>query len=133
MIRLIKRKLIIPQGDTGTFTIPLQGTLSGEGDRAIFNIYDTLTHQTKLKLDGVVSEDGDAITFTFSSKDTLGIEPDPNDQGGRYVWDVTLLRGAYIDPQTNKTVYSEVDSYYAAFSLPTCVIKRVAREVTSNV
>ena len=47
MIRLIQRRLIIPQGDTGTFTIPTQGTVE-QGDKAIFAIYDNLTHKTAL-------------------------------------------------------------------------------------
>ena len=48
MIRLVQRRLIIPQGDTGTFTIPTQGTVN-EGDIAIFAIYDTLPHKTVLE------------------------------------------------------------------------------------
>ena len=43
MIRLIKRRLIIPRGDTGSFSIPTQG-LVREGDLAVFGIFDTLTH-----------------------------------------------------------------------------------------
>jgi len=43
MIRLVRRALIIPQGDTGTFTIPTLGEVE-EGDIAILSIYDTLTH-----------------------------------------------------------------------------------------
>ena len=45
MIRLIGRRLIIPRGDTGTFTIPTHGEV-GEGDIAILSIYDPLTHKT---------------------------------------------------------------------------------------
>ena len=48
MIRLIQRRLIIPQGDTGTFTIPTQGSVS-QGDQAVFAIYDNLTHTTVLE------------------------------------------------------------------------------------
>ena len=44
MIRLIQRRLIIPQGDTGTFTIPTQGMVS-TGDKAILSIYDNLLHK----------------------------------------------------------------------------------------
>lgn len=124
MIRLIKRKLIIPQGDTGEFTIPLQGTL--DGGEAKFSIYDTLTRTNVLEKPGTLTPDGDAITFTFASKDTLKIEPDPNDQGGRYVWDVTLIRPGHDD------VPESIDSYYAAFTLPTCVIKRSARKLSQE-
>ena len=34
MIRLIQRRLIIPRGDTGSFTIPTQGTV-GNNDIAV--------------------------------------------------------------------------------------------------
>ena len=45
MIRLIQRRLIIPRGDTGSFTIPTRGTVE-EGDVAVFSLYDALTHKT---------------------------------------------------------------------------------------
>lgn len=117
MIRLIRRRLIIPQGDTGTFTIPTQGEVS-TGDKAIFAIYDNLLHQTVLEkeIDATV----DTLTFTFSSDDTINIEPD--DRGTRYSWDITIKR----NPGTEN---EQVDSYYAAFSLPPCVIRRVVRNV----
>lgn len=112
MIRLIQRRLIIPQGDSGTFTIPTQGTVE-QGDKAILAIYDNLTHTTVLEKE--IDATSDTLTFTFESEDTINIEPD--DRGSRYSWDITLIRG------------TDVDSYYAAFGLPPCVIKRVTRNV----
>ena len=112
MIRLIQRRLIIPQGDTGTFTIPIQGTMES-GDKAILAIYDNLTHKTVFEEEMTVGED--VLTYDFKSSDTINIEPD--DRGSRYTWDITLIRG------------SNVDSYYAAFTLPPCIIKRVTRNV----
>ena len=112
MIRLVQRRLIIPQGDTGTFTIPTQGTVE-TGDKAIFAIYDNLTHTTVLEKE--IDATNDTLEFSFVSEDTLGLEPD--DRGSRYSWDVTLIRGG------------QIDSYYAAFSLPPCIIKRVTRNV----
>lgn len=112
MIRLIQRRLIIPQGDTGTFTIPTQGGVES-GDKAIFAIYDNLTHKTVLEKE--IDATAETLTFEFESADTLNIEPD--DRGYRYTWDITLKR-------TNS-----VDSYYAAFGLPPCIIKRVTRNV----
>ena len=41
MIRLIQRRLIIPRGDTGSFSIPTIGTV-GASDIAIFGIFDPL-------------------------------------------------------------------------------------------
>ena len=112
MIRLVQRRLIIPQGDTGTFTIPTQGTVEA-GDKAIFAIYDNLTHTTVLEKE--IDATNDTLEFTFESNDTIGIEPD--DRGSRYSWDITLVRA------------NSVDSYYAAFSLPPCIIKKVTRNV----
>ena len=112
MIRLVQRRLIIPQGDTGTFTIPTQGTVEA-GDKAIFAIYDNLTHTTVLEKE--IDATNDTLDFSFNPEDTIGIEPD--DRGNRYSWDVTLVRNG------------SVDSYYAAFSLPPCIIKRVTRNV----
>lgn len=124
MIRLIQRRLIIPQGDTGTFTIPTQGTVE-TGDKAIFAIFDNLTHNTVLekKIDATA----ESLTFEFVSEDTLGLEPD--DRGSRYSWDITLLRNPEYD-QNDELIHADsIDSYYAAFGLPECVIKRVTRNV----
>lgn len=121
MIRLVGRKLIIPQGDTGTFTIPTQGTFSS-GDTAVFSVYDNLTHKTIIEK--TIDITGETLTFNFESNDTLissvdGTPIEPDDRGNRYSWDITIIR-------TNPT---DIDSYYAGFSLPPCVIKRVTRNV----
>lgn len=123
MIRLIQRRLIIPQGDTGTFTIPTQGMVSS-GDKAILAIYDALTHQTVLEK--VIDATPETLTFTFESKDTIDLEPD--DRGNRYYWDITIQRNPQYDTN-NQLYYEEIDSYYSAFGLPACCIKRVTRNV----
>ena len=124
MIRLIRRRLIIPQGDTGTFTIPTQGMVS-IGDKAIFAIYDNLTRTTVLEKE--IDATPDTLTFTFQTEDTLNIEPD--DRGSRYSWDITIKRNPQYDENDNIVGYEEVDSYYAAFKLPSCVIRRVMYNV----
>ena len=124
MIRLVGRRLIIPQGDTGTFTIPTQGSVS-QGDVAIFSIFDNLTHQTVLEKKIDATEE--TLSFNFVSEDTLSIEPD--DRGNRYSWDIVIQRNPLYDENENLIHYDDVDSYYAAFSLPPCVIKRVTRNV----
>lgn len=113
MIRLVQRRLIIPQGDTGTFTIPTQGMVD-TGDKAIFSIFDNLTHKTVLEKE--IDATPETLTFSFDSADTSNIEPD--DRGYRYSWDITLKR-----------TDNSIDSYYSAFGLPACVIKRVTRNV----
>lgn len=124
MIRLIGRRLIIPQGDTGTFIIPTQGSVS-TGDKAILAIYDTLTHTTVLEKEIDATEE--TLTFNFQTEDTLNIEPD--DRGNRYTWDIVIKRTPQYDGNTI-TKYAEIDSYYAAFKLPPCLIKRVTRNVS---
>lgn len=124
MIRLIQRRLIIPQGDTGTFTIPMQGTME-QGDRAIFSIYDNLTQTVVLEKEMIPNEN--TLSYNFASEDTLGIEPD--DRGSRYSWDVTIQRNPLYDENEQLVHYDSIDSYYAAFSLPPCIIKRVTRNV----
>ena len=118
MIRLIQRRLIIPQGDTGTFTIPTQGTVEA-GDKAIFSVYDNLTHKTIIEKE--IDATPESLSFDFISTDTLisvtGEPIEPDDRGTRYSWDITLKRE------------NSIDSYYAAFSLPPCIIKRVTRNV----
>ena len=124
MIRLIQRRLIIPQGDTGTFTIPTQGSVES-GDVAIFAIFDNLTQKTVLEKK--IAATADTLTFNFTSDDTLNIEPD--EKGSRYSWDITLLRNPTYD-ENNELIHADsIDSYYAAYSLPPCVIKRVTRNV----
>ena len=124
MIRLVQRRLIIPQGDTGTFTIPTQGTVE-QGDVAIFSIFDNLTHNTVLEKK--IPATAETLTFNFETEDTLGLEPD--DRGSRYSWDITIQRNPLYDENEELIHYDSIDSYYAAFGLPSCVIKRVTRNV----
>lgn len=122
MIRLIQRRLIIPQGDTGTFTIPIQGTM-GENDKAILSIYDPLTQKTLFNGLGVVDSNNNVLNFNFVPADTLQIEPSK-----RYLWDITIYRGAtYLEGKI--TSANTIDSYYAAFKLPTCEIRAVTSDV----
>jgi hypothetical protein len=97
----------------------------GDNDIAIFAIYDTLTHTTVLekKIDAT----SETLTFEFTSEDTLNLEPD--DRGSRYSWDITLLRNPEYDENDELIHADSIDSYYAAFGLPECVIKRVTRNV----
>ena len=87
----------------------------GENDEAYISIYDNLTHKVVLEKQMIKNSEENTLSYTFASNDTLDIEPD--DRGFRYSWDITIKRG------------TEVDSYYAAFKLPPCVIKRVTRDV----
>lgn len=123
MIRLIGRRLIIPRGDTGSFTIPTQGTVS-TGDLAIFSIYDPLTQTTVCEK--IINATNETLTFYFSHNDTVNIEPSE-----RYQWDIKLYREPEYDENNNLIGGADIDSYYAAFGkdMPKCVIKQVAQHV----
>lgn len=123
MIRLIQRRLIIPRGDTGTFTIPTQGTIDGPAI-AILGIYDPLTKEVHEL--APVEVTGETITFQFTHADTVNLEP-----SDRYQWDIKIYRNPEYDNNNNLIGGATIDSYYAAFgkSMPTCVIKQVAQNV----
>lgn len=124
MIRLVQRRLIIPQGDTGSFTIPTQGEVEN-GDKAVFAIFDNITHKTVLEK--TIDATPETLTFNFVSEDTANLDPD--ERGTRYSWDITLLRNPLYD-RDNELIHADsVDSYYAAFGLPSCRITRVTRNV----
>ena len=109
MIRLIQRRLIIPRGDTGSFSIP--ALKSSTDNIAVFTIFDELTH-TKM-FQKTVSTEGDVITIAFTHSDTVNLKP------GKYVWDVKYYSNPeYIDDELVNG--EEIDSYYAGFSLPVC-------------
>lgn len=120
MIRLIRRRLIIPRGDTGTFSIPMRAQMS-ESDVAIFSIFDPLTH--KNLLEKKAEQSSNTLIFTFSQEDTVNLAP------RRYLWDVTIYTDPVYDEDGILIDGAEINSYYAAFSLPVCEI----REVTHNV
>ena len=113
MIRLIQRRLIIPRGDTGAFTIPVLA--KNTGGVAVFSIIDTLT-QKKI-FEKTVEVSGEVMNIEFSHADTVNLPV------GKYVWDIKF----YINPQFVDGVLvdgTEVDSYYAAFTLPVCEIRQ---------
>ena len=120
MIRLIGRRLIIPRGDTGSFTIPTQGTVEA-GDKAILSIYDPLTRTTVCEK--IINATQDSLTFEFTHQDTVNIEP-----SDRYEWDIKIYYTPQYDENEKLIGATEINSYYAAFgkSMPKCVIKQVA-------
>lgn len=113
MIRMIQRRLIIPRGDTGSFSVPYLKTIS-PGDKAVFTIFDIKT-STKL-FQKIIEAEGDVLTIAFSHNDTVNLKP------GKYLWDIKF----YTNPTIADDVLidgEEVDSYYAGFTLPECEIR----------
>ena len=120
MIRLVQRKLIIPRGDTGSFTIPAIAATS-QADVAVFTIFDCLT-RTKVCEDKIASPSNDTFTFVFTHGDTVNLKP------GKYMWDVKFYKNpVYAD---GKLVNGEeIDSYYAGYSLPNCEIRETGDDM----
>lgn len=120
MIRLIQRRLIIPRGDTGSFSLPVQGTV-GNNDIAVFSIYDPQTKKTVFEKQ--ISLSGDTITIPFVHTDTVDLTPK------KYLWDVKIYKNPQYDEDNLLINGEEINSYYAAFSLPVCEIKEVTQDV----
>lgn len=117
MIRLLKRRLIIPQGDTGSFTIPTLGAVS-EGDLALFGIFDPLTKQTVLLK--AFPATAPVITISLTSEDTIALEPK------KYKWDISIYKNPQYDEDNELIGAEEINSYYSAFKLPVCEITEAA-------
>lgn len=112
MIRLLQRRLIIPRGDTGSFSIPV---LKNSADNiAVFTIFDGTT-KTKM-FQKMIQSEGDVLNIAFTHNDTVNLKP------GKYVWDIKYYSNPeFIDDELVNG--EEVDSYYAGFSLPICEIR----------
>lgn len=123
MIRLIQRRLIIPRGDTGSFSIPTIGTV-GASDIAIFGIFDPLTHKTLVMKK--IQATNDFLTITLDSEDTINLEP------RKYNWDITIYKSPIYDEENELVGAAEVNSYYSAFRLPICEITEVALDMDKN-
>ena len=120
MIRLIQRRLIIPRGDTGSFSIPTIGEV-GDSDIAIFGIFDSITHKTLLAKK--IKATNDFLTITLNSEDTIDIVP------RKYNWDITIYKSPIYDKDNELIGASEINSYYSAFKLPVCEITEVALDM----
>lgn len=120
MIRLLQRKLIIPRGDTGSFTIPAIAATS-HADVAVFTIFDCLTH-TKVCEDKIAAPINNSFTFVFTHNETVNMKP------GKYFWDIKFYKNpVYAD---GKLVNGEeIDSYYAGYTLPECEIRETGDDL----
>lgn len=119
MIRLIQRRLIIPRGDTGSFTIPALNTVEPT-DIAIFSIFDPLTHRKILHK--YVTPIGQVLNIVFSHNETANLPT------GKYVWDIKFYKNPVFDEEGEVIDGEEVNSYYAGFSLPVCEIRETAED-----
>ena len=114
MIRLIQRRLIIPRGDTGTFSVPVLSSYNS-GDVAVFSIINPMT-QSKV-WEKIVEINDSIINVRFEHTDTVNLPV------GKFLWDIKFYQNPTIveDELIDGT---EVDSYYAAFNMPECEIRQ---------
>ena len=122
MIRLIQRRLIIPRGDTGTFSVPVLSTLN-TGDVAIFTIFDDMLKRKvfEKKIENI----NDTIDVRFEHEDTVNLPV------GKFYWDIKFYKNpVFIDDELVDG--EEVDSYYAAFTLPVCEIRQTGDKLILN-
>ena len=113
MIRLISRRLIIPRGDTGDFTVPLLESDSVSPKVAIFSILDLINQKVIYQKEATIEEGVVKVEFTHEDTEVLPL--------GQYVWDIKI----YTNPtyNENKLINGEtVDSYYAGFTYPICEV-----------
>ena len=114
MIRLVGRRLIIPVGDTGEFTIPTLGTVNN-GDVAVLIIKNKLTRTVIFKKE--ITATPELLTFSFSHEDTLQLEP------GKYFWDIKMYHSPVYDEENQLIGGAEINSYYEAYRLPICEVR----------
>lgn len=127
MIRVIQRRIMIPRGDTGSFSIP---TLikTEEGDIAVFSVFDSLTQTTVLEK--IIPATEGTLTIPFEHEDTANLEP------GKYNWDIKIYCGPKYDEDGVLIGGENIHSYYSAYSLPifeiTEITENVSRTKTPN-
>ena len=113
MIRLVQRRLIIPRGDTGSFSVPaLIDEVPGANMIAVFSIFND--QRRLFQKEFAVS--GGMVEISFAHEDTEDLPL------GKYNWDIKI----YVNPVYDETGLlidgDEVHSYYAGFKLPECEI-----------
>ena len=118
MIRIIGRRLIIPKGDTGFFSLPNCGPHE-EGDVAVFSAKDKLTRKTIIEK--IIDASGDGLLIEFKKEDTASLE------AGKYFWDIKLYKNPIYNEDGILIDAAEINSYYSAFEEPLLIIKEVAK------
>lgn len=118
MIRVLGRDLIIPRGDSGSFSVPIKLN-DGEETRIIFSIYDELTRTTIFEKEAQIEDDNALIILDPEDTEPL--------VAGEYVWDIKIYRDPTYNEEHCLCGGDEVDSLFAAYDLPTCSIRQVCR------
>ena len=119
---MVQRRLIIPRGDTGSFSIPFNVAIAA-GDVAVFSIFDTLTHKTVFEKEITLTGNEELLTIPFTHADTVNLP------AKKYLWDIKIYSEPVRDEDNILIGGTAINSYYAAYFLPICEIKEVAENV----
>ena len=118
MIRLAQRRLIIPRGDPGSFSVP--ALINEIPDVEMIAVFSIFTDKERIWQKIYSVSDG-MVTIQFEHDDTKDLPI------GMYNWDIKI----YTNPQYKDGLLidgDEVHSYYAGFKLPECEITRAPFE-----
>lgn len=119
MIRTIGTRIIIPKGDTGSFTLPIKKENLLDSDIAIFSVKDYLTSTTVIEKNINIVEN--QVLVHIEHEDTAKLA------AGKYFWDIKVYHRPDYDEEGNIVDALEIDSYYSAFEQPQLIIKEVAK------
>ena len=120
MIRVIRRRIIIPRGDTGSFSIPTLTSVE-KGDKAVFSVFDTLHHKTILEK--IIDATEGTLVVPFEHQDTVNLT------AGKYLWDIKIYNKPQYDDDGILIGGEEIHSYYSGFSLPILELREVTEDV----
>lgn len=113
MIRLVQRRLLIPRGDTGSFSIP--ALIDAVPNTTMIAVFSIFNEQKRIWTHEYPIENG-MVTIRFENQDTKDFPL------GEFYWDIKI----YVNPRYNSEGLlidgDEVHSYYAGFKLPECEI-----------
>lgn len=118
MIRILGTRIILPQGDTGSFILPNKEFFFN-GDIAVFSIKNPLTQETLVEK--ILDASEEFIYVNLEYEDTKKLPK------GKYFWDIKIYHGPLYDEDGILLGATGVDSYYSAFEQPLLIIKEVAK------
>lgn len=120
MLRMIGTKIIIPKGDTGSFSVPKQE----EDDREVlakFIVQDPLT--LNIVIEKEIFLDENCFIVEIERSDTVSLV------AKKYFWDIKTYFNPIFDDDNILIDAEEINSYYSAFNHPQFIIKEVAKDV----
>lgn len=121
MLRVIGNRVILPERDTGIFSLPLYKRFRNSDSIAIFSIYDPLYRKTIFEKKAIIMDN--LIIVDLAAEETKDLK------AGNYKWDVKMYYKPQYDDDENLIGGEQVDSYYAAYRLPSFIIKEVGKDV----